>query len=71
MFLVPDIPPRTNLGIQLENLLEAAGDAVFQLNTKGEILCASKRVNLTGTSATLSSAFNASVEAVRIGCPNR
>jgi len=43
MFLVPDISPRANLGIQLENLLEAAGDAVFQLNTKGEILCASKR----------------------------
>lgn len=43
MFHIPDIPPRANLKIQLENLMEAAGDAVFQLNAKGEILCASKR----------------------------
>ncbi|BBP03801.1 hypothetical protein TPL01_05080 [Sulfuriferula plumbiphila] len=42
MFLIP-VPPRANLEIQLENLMEAAGDAVFQLNAKGEILCASKR----------------------------
>ena len=43
MFVMPDIPPRANLKIQLENLMEAAGDAVFQLNDKGEILSASKR----------------------------
>ncbi len=43
MFVIPDIPPRANLKIQLENLMEAAGDAVFQLNDKGEILSASKR----------------------------
>ncbi len=43
MFVIPDITPRANLKIQLENLMEAAGDAVFQLNDKGEILSASKR----------------------------
>ena len=43
MFVMPDTPPRANLKIQLENLMEAAGDAVFQLNDKGEILSASKR----------------------------
>lgn len=43
MSLAPDTPPRAHLEIQLENLLEAAGDAVFQLNANGEILCASKR----------------------------
>lgn len=43
MFVMPDTPPRANLKIQLENLMEAAGDAVFQLNDKGEIHSASKR----------------------------
>ena len=37
------MPSPTRLKIQLENLMEAAGDAVFHLDAKGEILSASKR----------------------------
>jgi diguanylate cyclase (GGDEF)-like protein len=37
------MPSPTRLKIQLENLMEAAGDAVFRLDTKGEILSTSKR----------------------------
>lgn len=37
--------PRTNLDIRLNNLMEAAGDAVFRLNAVGVILCASKRAS--------------------------
>jgi len=37
------MPSPTRLKIQLENLMEAAGDAVFHLDTKGKILSTSKR----------------------------
>lgn len=37
------MPSPTRLKIQLENLMEAAGDAVFRLDIKGEILSTSKR----------------------------
>ncbi len=37
------MPSPNRLKIQLENLMEAAGDAVFRLDTKGEILSTSKR----------------------------
>ena len=37
------MPSPTRLKIQLENLMEAAGDAVFRLDTKGKILSTSKR----------------------------
>ena len=35
--------PRSQLHIQLVNLMEAAGDIVLQLDAQGEILCASQR----------------------------
>lgn len=35
--------PRSQLHIQLVNLMEAAGDVVLQLDAQGEILCASQR----------------------------
>ena len=37
------MPSPTRLKIQLENLMEAAGDAVFRLDTTGKILSTSKR----------------------------
>jgi diguanylate cyclase (GGDEF)-like protein len=37
------MPSPTRLKIQLENLMEAAGDTVFRLDTKGKILSTSKR----------------------------
>jgi diguanylate cyclase (GGDEF)-like protein len=36
-------PPSASLGIQLDSLMEAAGDIVFRLNGKGEILYTSRR----------------------------
>ncbi len=48
-------PPSASLGIQLDSLMEAAGDVVFRLNGKGEILHASRRtIDLISPGVTLS-----------------